>query len=275
MAHEPESPEPSASPTPNRLWTEQLAMGAGLLVLILIFMALFHPKLLSVSGKLFGPNDTEAYGWWPLAGIFLLVIIHELGTIVAAWRINIPVRWRFFIFGANASAILGNQPRRVWTDAVIGFSGPLTGTAAALVMHGIYEITKYQDASAHIGNPLFLGIACMGYFYNLFTLIPILDLEGGWVAPAIAPQVWLLGLVAAGVELTNMFNLVLLCVVCFALARFVLLLRARLPRTDLECSTPQRALMSIGYFVLVIGLAWVASATFEEMPRLVRAAMGD
>ena len=47
-------------------------------------------------------------------------------------------------------------------------------------------------------HPLFLGMACVGYFYNLFTLIPILDLEGGWIAPAIAPQAWLFGLVAIG-----------------------------------------------------------------------------
>ena len=31
-------------------------------------------------------------------------------------------------------------------------------------------------------------LPAVGYFYNLFTLIPILDLEGGWIAPAIAPQ---------------------------------------------------------------------------------------
>ena len=266
MANEPESPEPSPSPTPNRLWVEQLATGAALLVFIVVFMALVHPQKLSGSGKLFGPNDTEAYGWWPLLGIVLLVVIHELGTIVAAWWLKIPVRWRLFIFGANATAILENQPRRVLTDAVVGFAGPLAGTASSVVLALIYDYTD---------NPLFLGIACMGYFYNLVTLIPILDLEGGWIAPAIAPQAWLFGLVASGLELTKEFNLVLLCVVCFALPRFVLLLRARVPRTDLECTTRQRAMVSIGYFVLVIGLAWVGSTTFEEMPRLVRAAMGD
>ena len=272
MAREPEK---SVSPSPDRLWAEQLAMGMALLIGILIFMALFHPQRLSVSGELFGPNDTDAYGWWPLLGIVLLVAIHELGTIVVVWWLKIPVRLRLFGFGANAAAILENQPRRVWTDAVVGLAGPLTGTASSVALQGIYEITKSQDVSMHVGNPLFLGIACMGYIYNLFTLIPILDLEGGWIAPAIAPQAWLFGLVAAGLELTNVFNLVLLGVVSFALPWFVLLLRARAPRTDLGCTTRQRVLIGFGYFVLVIGLAWVGSTTFEEMPRLVRAAMGD
>jgi Zn-dependent protease len=238
-------------------------------------MALFHPKRLSVGGAVFGPNDMDAYGWMSLLGIFLQVVIHELGTILVAWRLKLPVRLRFFGFGANATATLENLPRRVWTDAVVGFAGPLTGTAVSLALHGIYEITKFQDASMHLGNPLFLGMACVGYFYNLFTLVPILDLEGGWLAPAIAPQAWLFGLVATVLELTNAFNLVLLCVVSFALPRFLLLIRARAPRTDLGCTTPQRVAVGIGYFVLVIGLAWFGSKTFEELPRLIRQSMGD
>ena len=275
MASEPEKPASTASPSPDRLWAEQLAMGMALLMGILIFMALFHPTLLSTGVAVLGPNYIDAYGGWSVFGILLQVVIHELGTIVAAWRLKLPVRLRLFGFGANATAILENLPRRVWTDAVVGFAGPLTGTAVSLALHGIYEITKFQDASMHVGNPFFLGMACVGYFYNLFTLIPILDLEGGWLAPAIAPQAWLFGLVAAALELTNAFNLVLLCVVSFALPRFVLLLRARVPRTDLGCTTPQRLAVAIGYFVLVVGLAWIGSTIFEEMPGLIRESMGD
>jgi hypothetical protein len=34
-------------------------------------------------------------------------------------------------------------------------------------------------------------------------------------------------------------------------------------------------MVAIGYFGLVIGLAWFGSTTFEELPRLVRESMGD
>ena len=261
-----ETEKPVSSPSPDRLWAEQLAMGMALLIGILIFMALFHPKLLSAGGEILGPNDLDAYGWVSVLGIFLQVVIHELGTIVVAWRLKLPLRLRFFGFGANATAILENLPRRVWTDAVVGFAGPLTGTLFSVALALTYNFTD---------NPLFLGMACVGYFYNLFTLIPILDLEGGWIAPALAPQAWLAGLIAVALELTNEFNLVLLCVISFALPRFILLLRARAPRTDTGCTTTQRLLVGIGYFVLVIGLAWFGSTTFEEMPRLVRESMGD
>lgn len=266
MASEPNNSASTSFPSPDRLWAEQLAMGMALLVAILIFMALFHAPMLSSGVEVLGPNDLEAYGWASVVGIFLQVVIHELGTIVVAWRMKLPVRFRIFGFGANATAILENLPRHTWRDAVVGFAGPLTGTVVSVALAGTYDLTD---------DPLYLGMACVGYFYNLITLIPILDLEGGWIAPAIAPQAWLFGLVAAGLEMTSAFNLALLCVVSFALPRFILLIRARAPRTDLACTTNQRVAIAIGYFVLVIGLAWFGSTTFDELPRLVRESMGD
>jgi Zn-dependent protease len=229
-------------------------------------MALFHTPMLSAGAKILGPNDLDAYGWVSLVGIFLQVVIHELVTIVTAWCLKLPGRLCFFGFGANATAILAQQPRRVWTDAVIGLAGPLTGTAVSVALALTYNLTD---------NPLFLGMACVGYFYNLITLIPILDLEGGWIAPALAPQAWLFGLIAVTLELTNVFNLVLLGVLSFAVPRFILLIRARAPRTDVACTTRQRVTVAIVYFVLVIGLAWFGSTTFDELPRLVRESMGD
>jgi Zn-dependent protease len=266
MADEPQNSVSTSFPSPDRLWAEQLAIGLALLMGILIFMALFHSKLLSAGAEVLGPNDLDAYGWTAVLGILLQVVIHELGTIVVAWRMKLPLSFRYFGFGANATAILEDQPRKVWRDAVVGIAGPVTGTVLSVAFAVTYNITD---------NPLFLGMACVGYFYNLFTLIPILDLEGGWIAPAIAPQAWLLGLFAMAIELTNAFNLVLLCVVCFALPRFIFLLRARAPRTDSACTTPQRLIIAIGYLALILGLAWFGSTTFEQLPRLVRESMGD
>jgi len=266
MASEPQQSVSTTFPSPDRLWAEQLAMGMALLLAILVFMAIFHSELLSAGAAVLGPNDLDAYGGWSVLGIFLQVVIHELATIVVAWRMKLPLHFRFFGFGANATAILEYLPRRPWTDAVVGMAGPLTGTIFSVALAQTYNLTD---------DPLFLGMACVGYFYNLITLVPILDLEGGWIAPAIAPQAWLLGLMAAAFELANTFNLVLLCVVCFAVPRFIFLLRARAPRTDTACTTPQRLALAIGYFALVIGLAWFGSTTFTELPRLVRESMGD
>lgn len=276
MPSEPAKFVPTSYPSPNRLWAEQLAMGLALLFGLLVFMAIFHPKMLSAGAQVLGPNDMNAFGLvYPLGGIILQVAVHELGTVIAAWRMKLPLRLRFFGFGANATATLEDLPRDVWRDAVVGLSGPAAGTALAILLSGIYEYTKYQDVSMHVGNPYFLGMACVGYFYNLFTLIPILDLEGGWIAPAIAPQAWLIGLIAMALEITSAFNLVLLGVVCFTVPRFVLLLRARMPRTDNACNGRQRVMISLAYFGMILFLAWFSSTTFDRMPNLVRAYFGD
>ena len=259
---------PTSTPSPSRLWAEQLAAGLALLLAILIFLAVFHSPMFVAGMEVLGPNDLDAYGWVSVVGIILQVVVHEFGTLVVAWWMKLPIRFRFFGFGANADAILENVPRNTWRDTLVGFAGPLAGTALSVAFALAYDFTS---------NPLFLGMACVGYFYNLITLVPILPMEGGWIAEAIAPQAWLLGLIAMGFMLTNSFNIVLLCVFTFALPRFVLILRARAPRTDLPLSNAQRIMVAVAYIGLVLGLAWFGSTTFHELPKLVRGpeGMGD
>ena len=272
MAREP---DPADSPSAARLWAEQLAAGLALLVGILIFMSIFHPKTLSTGVAVLGPsNQIEAYGWASAVGVVLQLVVHEAGTLLTLWWLKIPVRFRFFCFGANATATLENQPRKVWTDAVVGFAGPITGSLVSVLLAAGSSLADSAD-NPHSIAPYFLGMACVGYFYNLLTLVPILDLEGGWIAPAIAPQAWLLGLFAMGLTLTHRFNLVLLGVFSFGLPRLILLIRARAPQLDLGCTVRQRAIIGVGYFVLVVMLAWLGSTTFEELTRLIPEAMGD
>jgi hypothetical protein len=263
-----------AKPSADRLWAEQLAMGMALLIALLIFMALFHPKMLSVGADVLGPNYLKVYGWASAAGILLQVVVHEAGTLLMAAWLGLPLRFRFFAFGANATAILEDLPRRVWTDALVGFAGPVTGALVSTILAVIFVIENNPD-STQIIAPFFLGMACVGYFYNLFTLIPILDLEGGWIAPSIAPQGWLFGLALAVLLLTREFNLVLLCLVSFGLPRLVLLISARATQVDQLCSTRQRLIANLGYFALALLLAWLGNKTFAELPELIRDTMGD
>ncbi len=251
-------------------------MGLALFVGILIFMAFFHQRMLAAGGSVLGHNYMQVYGVASLVGVVLQILMHELGSIFALWWLKIPVKLRFFGFGLTATASLEQVPRNIWTDARIGLAGPLTGTIVSAILAGIYWITRMQDTSpAPVGEPFFLGMACVGAFYSLFNLIPILELEGGWIAPAIAPQAWLFGLIVSVLELTSVFNLVLLGVVSFALPRFFLLLRARAPRTDTGCTPRQRVVIAVAYFALLLVLGWFSSTTFGWMPSLVRSEMGD
>jgi hypothetical protein len=258
----------------GRLWAEQLAAGGALLIGLLTFMSIYHPAKLSVGAEVLGPNYLSVYGWASVVGIVLQVIVHETGTLLMAKWLHLPLQFRFFGFGANATAILEKQPRHTARDAVLALAGPLTGTIVSLLLAGIYVVVKDLN-SLQINAPLFLGMACVGYFYNLFTLIPILDLEGGWVAPALAPQAWLGGLIACTLMLTGSFNLVLLCVVCFGLPRFFQLITARARRADLTCNSQQRWVINVLFFALVLFLSYLSSATFQWLPEIIRDTMGD
>ena len=243
-------------------------MGMALLVGLLTFMALFHPTTLSAGAKILGPNYLSVYGWASLVGIILQVVVHEVGTLVVARWVGLPLHFRFFGFGANATATLEYLPRRPWTDAVVGFAGPVTGTLVSILLTVMFYLIDSPD-KPEITAPFFLGMACVGFFYNLFTLIPVLDLEGGWIAPAIAPQAWLFGLIALVLELTRGFNLVLVCVVCFGLPKLILLITARAPQVDTVCTKKQRALVNLGYFILVLALAMAGTVTFDALPGLI------
>ena len=267
-------PAPVEEPvSPDRLWAEQLTLGLFIMVGLLIFMSIYHPKLFSAGTQIFRTNDLPAYGWAAVIGVLLQLVVHEAGTLVAAKVMGLPLTFRFFPLGAHAAAILSHQPRRVWTDAVIGLAGPLTGALASGACAGVYYFTVTEDNPTGYTFPL--AMACVGFFYNLFTLIPILDLEGGWIAPAIAPSIWLLGIVGVLVELTEYFNLLLLGVLSFALPRFVQLLRVRTPRVDTALTPRQRTIIGVIYFLLVLTLAVSSSMTFDALGRLIPAEMGD
>ncbi len=237
-------------------------------------MAVFHPTVLSAGAKVLGPNYLGVYGWASVVGIVLQVIVHEIGTLVAARKLGLPLHVRFFGFGANCTAILENLPRRPWIDAKVGFAGPVTGTAVSLLFTVIFYLVNNPD-KPQITAPFFLGMACVGFFYNLITLIPVLDLEGGWIMPAIAPQAWLLGLIAFVLELTQSFNLGLLCVVSFGLPRLIQLITARAPRADFTETRQQHYIVNIGYFGLVLLLAWLGTWSFNVLPDLILNTMED
>ena len=138
-------------------------MGMALFLGILIFMAVVHPEMLSVGAQVLGPNYLGVYGWASIVGIILQVVVHEVGTLVTARRMGLPLHYRFFGFGANATAILEYLPRRPLVDAKLGFAGPLTGTAVTLLLTGIFALTNNPD-KPQIMAPFFLGMACVGFF---------------------------------------------------------------------------------------------------------------
>jgi len=74
-----------------------------------------------------------------------------------------------FIPGVGALVMLKQRITDPLTDAKIGLAGPVWGLGAALTAVAIYTITR---------APIWLAIAQLTGFLNLFNLIPVWQLDG-------------------------------------------------------------------------------------------------
>ena len=126
------------------------------------------------------------FGWAFAAGFVVCILVHEMGHVFAAWRLGMPVSAPVFIPGLGALIRMKERERSAWEGAIIGYGGPLFGTAAGLVCWAIYGAT---------GNPLFLGLAFTTFLLNLFNMTPIYPLDGGRITAAVSPYVWIAGIV--------------------------------------------------------------------------------
>jgi len=79
------------------------------------------------------------------------------------------------------------MPQSAWHEALNGIAGPILGSAGAAAC---WALGEYLDS-----RPL-IALAFLGFFINLFNLVPFLPLDGGRIAVAIHPAVVALGLVA-------------------------------------------------------------------------------
>jgi Zn-dependent protease len=109
------------------------------------------------------------YGW-PLAlGLVLSIYVHEMGHVAMLRRLGIAAGAPLFIPGVGALVMLKQRVVDPLSDAKIGLAGPVWGLAAALAALGMYAV---------VGAPIWLAIAQLTGFINLFNLIPVWQLDG-------------------------------------------------------------------------------------------------
>jgi Zn-dependent protease len=156
-------------------------------------------KLLATSGTMLVSIAAYSlfWGWQFAIGFVLLLLVHEMGHVIQLRREGIQASAPMFIpfLGAVISAkSLGSD---ALAEARVGLAGPILGTVGAAAMIPLYLVT---------GNELFLALAFVGFFLNLFNLVPMVPLDGGRAMAAMAPAMWLVGvavIVAAAIVFPN------------------------------------------------------------------------
>lgn len=206
----------------------------------------FFPVLLKTGGSMFLMMWVYAniYGWWYALGFVLLLFVHECGHLVAARRVGIKVGAPVFIPFMGAFIALKEAPPNAWIEAQVGIGGPLLGSLGAVVCYFFYPLT---------GNPLFAALAQTGFLLNLFNLAPVGFLDGGRIATAISPWLWVIGIGVIGVLLYTHFNFLLLLIFIFSLPRLFSLFRRRTEEEAryFEVTPAQRWTMAVLYFGLM------------------------
>src|SRR3954465_15259318 len=163
-------------------------------------------KLLASFGSAFASIAAYALIWGiPFAvGFVALLFLHELGHVIQLRREGIKASAPMFIPFLGALVAMKELPKDAAAEARVGLAGPVLGSLGCLIPLGLYALT---------GDELFKALAFVGFFINLFNLLPVLPLDGGRAMAALSPWMWFVGyglLVAAAIPFPNPIMLLVL-----------------------------------------------------------------
>jgi Zn-dependent protease len=179
----PESAPPRRSPA-RRLGGGLAAAAAFLAKFGAI---LYKLKFVTVAGSMLVSIGAYALlgGWWFGVGLVALIFFHEMGHVLALRRQGVRASAPLFIPFMGAVIGMRGMPKNAWREAEIALAGPALGSIAAAVVWGI---------GAYEHSNFLVALAFVGFFINLFNLIPMVPLDGGRAVAALHPAFWLAGL---------------------------------------------------------------------------------
>jgi Zn-dependent protease len=234
-----------------------LKFGAKLKGLLLLLPKL---KILTTSGTMLVSVAAYAliWGWSFAIGFVLLLLVHELGHVLQLRREGIKAGPPMFIPFLGALVAMKELPKDAAAEARVGLAGPVLGSLAALVPLGLYAVS---------GDELFKALAFVGFFLNLFNLLPVLPLDGGRAMAALSPWMWFVGyglLVAATIVFPNPVMLLILLLGGLETWRRWKARKSPEAREFHRVRPAVRAAVAAVYLGLAVALAVGMEATFVE-----------
>ncbi len=188
-------------------------IGAAIVALLSKFKALLlllpKIKLLASAGSMLVSIAayTTIWGVWFAVGFVVLLLVHEMGHVIALRREGIHASLPMFIPFLGAVISARSLGENATAEARVGLAGPILGSIGASLCLVIWRVT---------GDDYWRALAFTGLFLNLFNLLPVLPLDGGRAMAAMAPWMWGVGF-AAMVVLALVFpNPVIFIIVLFA-----------------------------------------------------------
>jgi Zn-dependent protease len=201
-----------------------------------------------------------AYAWiWGLpfaVGLVLLIFVHELGHVLELRRQGVPASAPLFIPFLGAVIGMKELPDDAWKEARVALAGPILGSVGAAALWAAGEAT---------GSELLVALAFVGFFLNLFNLIPIVPLDGGRAVGALHPAIWFAGLLLMVGLVVVQPNPILIVIVVLGGLDLWRRWRERGEAADYyRLPSSQRLAVGVTYLGLVAVLALAMSATYVE-----------
>jgi Zn-dependent protease len=140
----------------------------------------------------------------------------------------------------------------------VGIGGPILGTLGSVACHALGLV---------LDSPLLISLAYMGYFLNLFNLTPLGQLDGGRVATALSPWLWLPGLAIMGWFAWQHPNFIVILILIISVPQVIALFRHRTAEQQryFEVTPAQRGAMAAMYFGLIAFLVLAMHATHQNL----------
>lgn len=234
-----------------------VALGALLLKFKAALLVVLKFKLFATAGSMVVSVGAYAmlWGWRFGLGFVLLLLVHETGHALEARRQGLQVSAPVFIPFMGAAILLKEMPHNAWREARLALAGPVVGSLGAALCWGL--ATTYHSS-------LLLALAYVGFFLNLFNLLPIVPLDGGRVVAALHPAIWILGFAALAGLVVLAPNPILLLVLVFAAYELYQRWQTRHQSREREyykVKPWQRLTIAVGYFGLAILLTLAMTHT--------------
>ena len=203
------------------------------------------------------------FGLWFAVALVVMIFVHEMGHVVEIRRQGMAATAPVFIPFLGAAIFQRQHPTTAVKQAQIGIAGPIAGTIGATAAFLLYGSTQ---------NPVFLIAASLGFFLNLFNMLPVWQLDGAWVLAPVSPWFQVLGL-GAIVVLVLFFHFVSVILLLIALLGISSARAAfRNARNPYYTSVPANARLALGgaWLVLVLYLgvmSFQAEGLFTALAR--------
>jgi Zn-dependent protease len=265
-AYEPARPEGGLWPVVKRFLAPLAAVsfllakfkGLALLLLKVKFLGTAVTMVVSVGAY------ALLFPVWFAVGFVVLIWVHEMGHVVQLRREGIAASAPMFIPFLGAFVAMKQMPKDVLAEARVGLAGPILGSLGALGAWGVYEVTQ---------EPLFLGLAYVGFFLNLFNLLPMLPLDGGRAIGALSPVFWLVGVLGVvGLLFVNPNPILIFIAILGGMELWRRWRTRKTPEGEAYYAVEPRNRLLVGlvYFGLIALLALGMAATFVPDPAALR-----